>query len=200
MSITLSEPTVLTPSALSDELTAEFVKAFAQGEVLAYPTEAVFGLGCDPDNQSAVEKVLAMKTRPQDKGLILIAATIEQLYPYIDISSLDKSILDNVNATWPGPFTWIMPKAAQTPDYLTGGRETIAVRVSAHPTVIQLCQAVNKPLVSTSANPSGAEPARNIAQLNAHFGRTVFAIDGEVDHNAHPSKIQDAVTGQVLRG
>jgi L-threonylcarbamoyladenylate synthase len=200
MSITLSKPTALTTPALSDVFMVDFVSAFHQGEVLAYPTEAVFGLGCDPDNQAAVEKVLALKTRPQDKGLILIAATIEQLYPYIDISRLDEVMLARVTATWPGPFTWIMPKAAHTPDYLTGGRKTIAVRVSAHPTVIQLCHAVNKPLVSTSANPSGAEPARSIAQVNTYFGRTVFAIDGEVDHNAHPSKIQDAVTGQVLRG
>ena len=196
----LSEPTASTTQILSDVLMAEFVSAFEQGEVLAYPTEAVFGLGCDPDNQDAVEKVLAIKTRPQDKGLILIAASIEQLNPYIDTSSLNAALLERVNTTWPGPFTWIMPKAARTPDYLTGGRDTIAVRVSAHPTVIQLCNAVNKPLVSTSANPSGAEPARNLAQIDTYFGRTVFAIDGEVDHNAQPSKIQDAVTGQILRG
>ena len=147
----LSEPTASTTQILSDVLMAEFVSAFEQGEVLAYPTEAVFGLGCDPDNQDAVEKVLAIKTRPQDKGLILIAASIEQLNPYIDTSSLNAAMMERVNTTWPGPFTWIMPKAARTPDYLTGGRDTIAVRVSAHPTVIQLCNAVNKPLVSTSA-------------------------------------------------
>lgn len=181
-------------------LLTDFVTAFQQGAVVAYPTEAVFGLGCDPDNQGAVEKVLAIKTRPQDKGVILIAANIEQLLPYIDITTLDSSILRNVYATWPGPFTWIMPKAADVPDYLTGGRDTIAVRVSAHPVVIELCQAVNKPLVSTSANPSGAEPARSIEQVRAYFAQTVFAIDGKVNHNAQPSKIQDAITGQVLRG
>ena len=114
----------------------QFITAFEQGEVIGYPTEAVFGLGCDPDIADAVNNVLAIKTRPQDKGLILIAATFEQLLPYIDISELEPEIINKVHATWPGPYTWIMPKAKTTPDYLTGGRNTIAVRVSAHPTVI----------------------------------------------------------------
>jgi len=178
----------------------QFISAFEQGEVIGYPTEAVFGLGCDPDIADAVNNVLAIKTRPQDKGLILIAATFEQLLPYIDISELEPEIINKVHATWPGPYTWIMPKAKTTPDYLTGGRNTIAVRVSAHPTVIALCNAVNKPLVSTSANPSGEAPARTLEQIKTYFADTIFAIDGEVDHNAQPSKIQDAVTGKVLRG
>lgn len=178
----------------------EFITAFEQGEVIAYPTEAVFGLGCDPDNLDAVEKVLSIKTRPQDKGVILIAATFKQLLPYIDISKLNSEVLNKVHETWPGPFTWIMPKAEMTPDCLTGGRNTIAVRVSAHPTVVALCNAVNKPLVSTSANPSGETPARTFNQVKTYFLDTIFAIDGEVDHNAQPSKIQDAITGKVLRG
>ncbi len=198
----MSELSPLTQSEIipSAETMSAFTAAFTGGQVIAYPTEAVFGLGCDPDNQAAVEQVLKIKTRPQDKGLILIAASLEQLMPYIDITPLSQAILAQVHATWPGPYTWIMPKAAKTPDYLTGNRSTIAVRVSAHPVVIALCNAVDGPLVSTSANPSGAEPARSLVDIDQYFGQSVFAIDGQVDHNAQPSKIQDALTGKVLRG
>ena len=187
----------MTPSPA--ELTA-FKTAFASGAIIAYPTEAVFGLGCDPDNDTALTNVLNIKTRPQDKGVILIASQLDQLRDYVDFSALTTEQWANVAASWPGPFTWIMPKHPQVSDLLSGGRTTLAVRLSAHPTVRLLCDTVGKPMVSTSANPSGMEPARDIQQIATYFGDRVFVIDGPVDHTAQPSKIQDAVTGAVLRG
>lgn len=187
----------MTPS--SEELSA-FKVAFASGATIAYPTEAVFGLGCDPDNDNAIANILNIKTRPQDKGVILIASQLEQLQNYVDFSALTKEQWAKVEASWPGPFTWIMPKHPQVSELLSGGRTTLAVRLSAHPTVRLLCDTVGKPMVSTSANPSGLAPARNIGQIATYFGDSVFVIDGPVDHTAQPSKIQDAVTGKVLRG
>ncbi len=177
----------------------DFITAFTAGDVIAYPTEAVFGLGCDPDNLEAVQRVLDVKTRPQDKGVILIASHFSQLEAYVDKTQLSEQQWQDVCATWPGPFTWIIPKRQEVSPLLSGGRASLAVRVTAHPTVKALCDAVNKPMVSTSANPSGAEPARNLAQIDAYFGDSVFKVDGVVDIHARPSKITDAVTGKVLR-
>lgn len=81
------------------------LQALQQGEVIAYPTEGVFGVGCDPDNPHAIKKLLELKQRPVEKGLILIAASYEQLLPYIDESQLTDEQLATVKATWPGPVT-----------------------------------------------------------------------------------------------
>jgi L-threonylcarbamoyladenylate synthase len=186
---------MLTASFITD-----FQHAFASGQTIAYPTEAVFGLGCDPDNDEAIARILSIKTRPQDKGVILIASQLAQLTRYVDISALTTEQWDTVQATWPGPYTWIIPKRTEVSELLSGGRATLAVRLSAHPVVRQLCDAVDKPMVSTSANPSGLEPARDIHKIAEYFADSVFVVDGPVDRTAQPSKIQDAVTGQVLRG
>ncbi|UTP73306.1 Sua5/YciO/YrdC/YwlC family protein [Alteromonas sp. LMIT006] len=178
---------------------SEFCEAFQSGQVIAYPTEAVFGLGCDPDNLDAVQRVLDTKTRPQDKGVILIASHFAQLEAYVDKDKLTAEQWQAACDTWPGPYTWIIPKRPEISDLLSGGRNSLAVRVSAHPTVKVLCDAINKPMVSTSANPSGKEPARDLAQIKEYFGDSVYKVDGEVDRTARPSKITDALTGVVLR-
>lgn len=171
-----------------------------QGKVIAYPTEAVFGLGCDPDNEQAVMKLLAIKQRPINKGLILIAADYQQLLPYIDDNQLTSRQKTNILATWPGGTTWVMPAAHNTPHWLTGDFSSIAVRVSAHPVVKQLCQAFGKPIVSTSANLSGQPAIDNIDTLRDQIGDKVsHIVPGAPDTTLQPSKIIDAVSGIVYR-
>ena len=102
------------------------VAALHSEGVIAYATEAVFGLGCDPDSELAVQRLLAIKQRPVEKGLILIAADLAQLQEYIDVSQLSAEQLARVEASWPGPFTWIMPARAATPTWLTGQFDTLA--------------------------------------------------------------------------
>ena len=92
------------------------------GDVIAYPTEAVFGLGCDPNSEAAVLTLLKLKQRSIDKGLILIASHYQQLLPYIDDSSLNKEQKQLAFTSWPGPVTWIFPKNRTTPYFLTGKR------------------------------------------------------------------------------
>lgn len=171
-----------------------------QQGVIAYATEAVFGLGCDPDNQAAVYKLLDIKQRPVEKGLILIAASWEQLLPYIDISELSDGQLQHVWASWPGPYTWIFPARTTTPTWLTGKFSSIAVRVSAHPQVRALCQAFGKPLVSTSANLTTYPPCRSadeVADQLAH--RVDFILTGQVGTQNNPSEIRDVITNQIIR-
>lgn len=170
------------------------------GGIVAYPTEAVWGLGCDPFDERAVQRLLAIKQRPVEKGLIAIAAHIDQLKPLCDFSALPAEALAQVLATWPGPHTWIMPAAAAAPRWITGAHAGIAVRVSAHPVVIALCDAFGGALVSTSANPSAALPPRRVADFDPAL---LAAIDGHVAGEtgalARPTPIRDALTGTALR-
>lgn len=171
--------------------------ALAGGGVIAYPTEAVYGLGCLPDEDEAVDRLLHMKRRSARKGLILVAADVDQLVPYIEFS--DAAMRERVLVTWPGPTTWLLPVRPAVPPWLTGAHSTLAVRVSAHPVVQALCRAVG-PLISTSANPAGAAPARTAARARSYFGRQLAAVvPGALGGLAQPTEIRDAVSGRQLR-
>lgn len=175
-------------------------QALKLGQILAYPTEAVFGLGCDPDNQNAVLALCALKQRPIEKGLILIASDFSQLLPYIDLNAITETQLTAVTQTWPGPYTWVMPSKLTTPKYLRGGFETIAVRVSNHPTVKALCGQFGKPIVSTSANLSGMAPAKTPKEVFEQFAGAVAISEGEIGTLDKPTIIRDARTGEIFRG
>ena len=178
----------------------QVVAALQQQDVIAYPTEAVFGVGCDPDSETAVNKLLALKQRPIEKGLILIAANYEQLAPYIDDSALNEEQKARIFSSWPGPVTWVMPTKPGVPSFLTGQFDTIAVRVTDHPLVQQLCLAFGKPLTSTSANLTGQEPGRTVAEVEAQLGSQLSAIlHGETGGRDNPSEIRDAITGNIFR-
>ncbi|GHA62258.1 threonylcarbamoyl-AMP synthase [Photobacterium aphoticum] len=178
----------------------QVVAALQQEEVIAYPTEAVFGVGCDPDSESAVQKLLALKQRPVEKGLILIAANYEQLAPYVDDSQLSEAQKARIFASWPGPVTWVMPTKPGVPAFLTGQFDTIAVRVTDHPQVQALCLAFGKPLTSTSANLTGQEPGRTVEEVSAQLGDQLAAIlVGDTGGRDNPSEIRDAQTGNVFR-
>lgn len=173
--------------------------ALREGSIIAYPTEAVFGLGCDPDNEAAVKKLLDLKQRPWTKGLILIAADYQQLMPYIDDSTLTAAQKQRVFARWPGPITWVMPARPQTPRWLTGQFSTLAVRVSAYEPVRRLCLAYGKPLVSTSANLTGQPPGRTPNEVRRQLGENFPVMEEPVEGRQNPSEIRDALTGRLIR-
>ncbi|APC13876.1 L-threonylcarbamoyladenylate synthase type 1 TsaC [Providencia rettgeri] len=175
------------------------IVSLQKGEVIAYPTEAVFGLGCDPDNENAVNKLLELKQRPWEKGLILIADSYEQLKDYVDDKQLTEEQKQAMFATWPGPVTWVIPAKASTPKWLTGQFDTLAVRVTTHELVKKLCREYGKPLVSTSANLSGLEPCRTTNEVIAQFNKSIPVLDGVVGGRQNPSEIRDAKTGQLYR-
>ncbi len=173
-------------------------EALRAGGIVAYPTEAVWGLGCDPRNEGAIERLLALKGRPAEKGLILVAASFEQLRPFLQ--SLDAEREAAILATWPGPVTWVWPAGPTVSPGLRGKHETLAVRVSDHPLVVALCEAFGGPVVSTSANRSGEPPARTREDVLARFGDALdFVLDGETGGRERPSEIRDARSGKVIR-
>ncbi|MGK9175758.1 L-threonylcarbamoyladenylate synthase type 1 TsaC [Yokenella regensburgei] len=178
---------------------AAAVAVLKNKNVIAYPTEAVFGVGCDPDSESAVHRLLELKHRPVEKGLILIAANFEQLKPYIDDSMLNEEQRQAIFACWPGPVTFVFPARATTPRWLTGRFDSLAVRVTDHPLVISLCEAFGKPLVSTSANLTGLPPCRTDDEVRQQFGADFPVVEGMTGGRLNPSEIRDALTGELFR-
>jgi L-threonylcarbamoyladenylate synthase len=172
---------------------------FQAGKIFAYPTEAVYGLGCDPDNEQAVMRLLSLKNRPVDKGVILVAQNYSQLLPYVDDKSIPMDKRTEIFSSWPGPVTWLLPASSQAPACLTGGSSLIAVRVSNHPIIQQLCELFDKPLVSTSANISGYDPALSIEQVKQQFADNVVLVEGELGDATKPSKIRHGLSGQTIR-
>ncbi|GLS84831.1 Sua5/YciO/YrdC/YwlC family protein [Paraferrimonas haliotis] len=170
-----------------------------QGEVIAYPTEAVYGLGCDPSNEQALQTLLCLKNRPWEKGLILVASTLEQLSSFIDIERIPKDSLRMMHESWPGHQTWIVPAKKSVSKLLSGDSSNLAVRVTAHPICIELCNAFAGAIVSTSANPAGDEPARSISELQRIFEQAPATVGGDLGNANAPSRICDALTGKVLR-
>ncbi len=170
------------------------------GGIIAYPTEAVYGIGCDPDNVEALEKVLTIKQRPWEKGLIIVASCFEQLINYVDFSKLSAEQIESVKSKWPGPVTQVMPALNSVSPKLRGKFDTIAVRISAHPVVKELCDAAGKPIVSTSANLAGELPIRCSTEIEYQFdGKIEALIQGELGQQDQPSTIIDARTGKILR-
>jgi L-threonylcarbamoyladenylate synthase len=168
------------------------------GGIVAYPTEAVYGLGCDPLNPQAVMRLLALKQRPWHKGLILLASHREQLKPYLQ--SLDAETEQRLSQSWPGPVTWLLPARAEVPRWLRGKHDTLAVRVTAHPLAAALCEVFGGPIVSTSANLAGHEPARNPLTVRRALGSRVdYILHGGLGDLAQPTEIRDAATGRVIR-
>ena len=168
------------------------------GGIVAYPTEAVWGLGCDPFNEQAVNGILALKRRQRGMGLILIAATVNQLQPFLTHIKPEqrKQLLES----WPGPNTWLVPNNGLAPDWITGGRNTLAMRVTDHPLASALCKAVGGPIVSTSANPHGLQPARSAVKVRCYFGRALDdVLPGSVGSSANPSTIRDLLSGHIIR-
>ncbi|MGC8731374.1 MAG: L-threonylcarbamoyladenylate synthase [Halothiobacillaceae bacterium] len=169
-----------------------------KGGIVAYPTEAVYGLGCDPTRTDALRKLLELKRRPWHKGLILIAARPVQFEPFL--APLDTERVERAHAHWPGPTTWLWPAQPWVSPLLRGEHHTLAVRVPGHPLARALCDAFGGALVSTSANRSIQEPARSPLEVRRKLGPcTVFIISGAVDRKARPSRIIDIRSGRILR-
>ena len=182
----------------SNFLLKRAARIIKSGGVVAYPTEAVYGLGCLPDEGDAVMRILRLKGRRLHKGLILIASSLEQLSDYIE--PLSRDMRSRVGATWPGPHTWIVPAKRDVPPWLTGGRDTLAVRITAEAIAGKLCDLSASPLVSTSANRERRPPARTMLASQCRFGLQVdYYVPGPVGGHSGPTPIRHVCDGRILR-
>ena len=208
-------------SRLITDSTVQAAHWLKEGQLLVYPTESVWGIGCDAYDKEAVQRILEIKQRPQAKGMIVITDSVERL------ASLLSSLTDEQRApilkSWQADsghnndddlhykqaHTWLLPipqtLATTIPPWITGQHQTVAVRVIAHPVIRQLCEqlvSANNPfglLVSTSCNPSGQLPAVTFNDAYAYFGEQVSYLKAETLGYTLPSQIRDATTGLIIR-
>jgi L-threonylcarbamoyladenylate synthase len=166
--------------------------------VIAYPTEAVFGLGCLPAHTSAICRLLELKHRPAAKGLILVASDFSQLQPFL--KPVPADIHQRISASWPGPTTWVLPALSGISSLLTGKHHSLAVRVSAHPIVRALCQQTRSALISTSANITGQAMSYTALDVHMHFDNHLdYILNGPLGGSDKPTEIRNALTGEIIR-
>ncbi|MDH5433106.1 MAG: L-threonylcarbamoyladenylate synthase [Gammaproteobacteria bacterium] len=173
------------------------ILTLAQGGVIAYPTESVYGLGCDPANQQALSKILQIKNRQPDKGLIILVSDILQAENYIQ--PLSDSQLEKITQTFERATTWLLPAKLGISEILTGGSDRIAVRITQHPVARSLCELSQSALVSTSCNLSGEKELINANQVRNSMGDVLdMIVDADVGGQP-PSRIIDLQSGKILR-
>ena len=183
---------------ISDPEVCAAAQLLKQQAVIAYPTESVWGLGCDPRSLQAVENLLRLKGRSVSKGLILIAASAEQFAPFL--AGLELAALERFQTPQQKPTTWLVPNNGSVPDWISGGHDTLALRVTDHPIAAALCNLFGGPLVSTSANPQGQPAATSAEQVWAYFGKSVAVrAPGTVGDAAKPSEIRHLISGEIVR-
>lgn len=165
------------------------------GNVIAYPTESVFGLGCDPLNEAAVLQLLTLKRRDPAKGLILVAANLAQLAPYITLTASQQKRIETAT----DPTTWLVTPNPHIPNWLTGSHNRLAIRISTHPTVQALSQKFQSPIISTSANTSGKPAAKRTWQVTKRVGKLLYIVTDSVGNLASPTAIIDVDSLQRIR-
>lgn len=175
------------------------VHQLKNGSIIAYPTESVFGLGCDPDNKIALRQLLAIKHRDDNKGLILIGDDLSQFLPYIDVENISQHERDVIEQKREHAITWIVPKSASLSPLLSGRFDSIAIRITQHPLIQALCHEFGKPIVSTSANLSGRPPCKTAQETIQQFGDDFIVLNGKTLGAANPSEIRELKTGQIIR-
>ena len=175
-----------------------FSRLFDAGALFGYPTESVYGVGCDPWNGAAVERLLALKQRPMEKGVILIASSVEQLVPFVSLQT--RAQWSQLAQPRGCPTTWIVPVSVQTPEWIRGAHDGVAVRLTQFEPAAALCRAANSALVSTSANVAGHPPARSAIALRKALGDQLdLVLGGATGGNQMPSEIRHFESGKVLR-
>jgi len=183
------------PSSLHLAIAA---RVLHNGGVIACPTEAVWGLSCDPFNSAAVERLLWLKQRPVSKGLILLAASEAQIeFLLHDLPAAQRARLRD---SWPGPETFLLPQRGRVPPWVSGEHASVAARVTDHPGMAALCAAFGGPVISTSANPGGLPPARTGLRVRCYFGAQVdYLFPGKLGGLERPSVIRDLRSGEIIR-
>tara|TARA_B100000401_G_scaffold432152_1_gene369127 strand:+ start:812 stop:1360 length:549 start_codon:yes stop_codon:yes gene_type:complete len=173
------------------------IEYLKKGEVIGYPTEAVYGIGCDPWNKLGVEKVAKIKRRPLNKPFLMVASSIEQLDDLVDVTKLTNQ----VKLSWPGHTTWLIKAKRNVPSWLqdTESRK-VGIRISSHPIVKNLCDLFKKPIISTSANISGEEEIKNQLDFKKNFSLKIkYLVDGKLGHYEKTSTIIDMESNKKIR-
>ena len=176
----------------------EAVRRIAAGGIIAYPTETLYGLGCDPFNGPAVLRLLALKRRAVEQGLILIASHFWQVESLM--APLPTATRQHVMYPGRQPVTWVLPCRAEVPYWMRGSHHSLAIRITTHPLAACLCDRWGGPLVSTSANIHGQRPATSPLSVRKAFRDELdYVLHDPAVATNRPSEIRDGITGAILR-
>jgi L-threonylcarbamoyladenylate synthase len=174
-----------------------FAHAVSQGAVFGYPTDTIWGFGCHPLIASSVARILQIKNRSPDKGLILLSSRLEYCSTYL---GLDGEALDPIQQAADHPTTWLVPASESCPVWIRGNYPTVAIRITNHPLLEFLCDRLQAPIVSTSANRSGKATVRNSVQMRKQFGDELdFIICGFATGSNRPSEIKSLLGRTTIR-
>jgi len=180
----------------SAELFSRAVDALKRGEVIVFPTETFYGLGADVFNESAVERVVSLKGRDPENPISIIATDREMLRDVVtDVPTAARKLIDRF---WPGPLTLVLPGKKNLPAPLLNQYGGVGVRISSHPLAASLTRELGHPITATSANPSGKEPARTVAEAKSYFsGRLEVFLDGGRLEGRKGSTVVEIVRGKL---
>ena len=167
-----------------------------RGGIIAYPTESCFGLGCDPKNKKAINKIIRLKKRSRDKSFILIASSMNQFTKFLD--PINDSIKKSLFTKWPGPHTWILNANNICPRWLKNNSK-IALRIPFFSPCRSLNKSIGMAITSTSLNLSGKIPLKNYRDVCRFLPTQVKIIKGRIGKNKKPSVIQDFETMKIIR-
>jgi L-threonylcarbamoyladenylate synthase len=173
------------------------VAALTRGEVIVFPTETLYGLGADALNEEAVDIVFRLKGRDPNTPIPVLIADEAMLGQVV--YSIPPIAQQLIQRFWPGPLTLVLPARANIPKLLLNASGAIGTRISSQPIATQLVQALARPLTATSANPSGAEPARTLVDARNYFGNNVSTyVDGGTLISKRGSTVAE-VQGEKLK-
>ncbi|PIR74797.1 MAG: threonylcarbamoyl-AMP synthase [Candidatus Magasanikbacteria bacterium CG10_big_fil_rev_8_21_14_0_10_47_10] len=152
----------------SDINIEDIVLALEQGKIIVYPTETCYGLGCDMENDVAVQRIFAIKKRQQEKSVLVIVHDIAMVQRYVVWNEILERLAEQY---WPGPLTIVAPLRddVNVAVGISAEDKTLAFRVSDYPLAHDICQALGRPLVSTSANIASFESPYDIASVCTMF-------------------------------
>ena len=166
------------------------------GGVIAYPTESVFGLGCDPSNEEAIAKILKIKKRALEMGLVLLTPSIEIVSDWVNMNNKQLKVLSSPS---PRPTTYIIPASNSAPKWLTV-KNTLAIRLSNDLFIKNICGMLGLPIVSTSANLHGEQPCKSADEVEKIMGSQLdYIVFKKTGPFNNPSTIVDLSSGKTIR-
>ena len=164
---------------------------------MGYPTETVYGLGADPFDRGAVNRIFRIKGRDPGKPISLLIPDVDTLEDIVqEVPALGRELMDRF---WPGPLTLVLKASPHLPEELLSGGDSIAVRISSHPIAAALLRKLGGPLTATSANRSDQAPCRSAAEVARIFGDELdLVVDGGPSRTDRPSSIVDVSSGHTV--
>ena len=174
-----------------------FVHAVSRGAIFGYPTDTVWGFGCHPLIASSVSRILQIKNRSPDKGLILLSSRIEYCSAYLGVETDE---LESIRLPGEHPTTWLVTASEFCPPWIHGIYPTVGIRITSHPLIQSICDGLQAPIVSTSANRSGKATARTSFQMRKQFSSELdFIVNGFATGSHLPSETKLLTSGTTLR-